>query len=92
MPQDIRSSAYYAEMLGFEMTPKELEAVGVKVVSYPRMLSTAALKGMMNALAAFAPQIDADAPTPHPGLMVTFAELNKIMGLDRLNELEEKYK
>ena len=72
------------------LTPKQLESLGVCCVSYARMLTSAALKGMMNALAAFAPQIDADRPTPHPELMVTFGELNRIMGLDRLNELEEK--
>ena len=35
------------------MTPKELEAMGVAVVSYPRMLSTAAMRGMIKAMEAF---------------------------------------
>ena len=74
------------------LTPKQLQDLGVCCVSYARMLTSAALKGMINALEAFAPQIKADRPTERPELMVTFAELNAIMGLDQLNALEDKYK
>ena len=45
------------------MTPKQLQDLGVRSVSYARMLSSAALRGMMNALEAFAPTIGADGPT-----------------------------
>ena len=74
------------------LTPKQLQGLGVCCVSYARMLTSAALKGMMNALEAFAPQIDADHATERPELMVPFGELNRIMGVDELNALEEKYK
>lgn len=74
------------------LTPRQLEDMGVAVVTYARMLTSAALKGMMNALDAFRPQIGAGKPTAHPELMVTFPELNRLMGIEKLDELEAKYK
>ena len=74
------------------LTPKQLQALGVCCVSYARMLTSAALKGMMNALDAFAPMIDADTVTPRSELQVTFPELNKLMGIEQLDELEERFK
>jgi 2-methylisocitrate lyase-like PEP mutase family enzyme len=73
------------------LTPKQLQALGVRTVSYARMLTSAALKGMQNALAAFAPTIDADRPTERPDLLVPFGELNEIMGLATLEALEKRW-
>ena len=39
------------------VTPRRLQELGVATVSYARMLTSAALRGMMNALEAFAPTI-----------------------------------
>ena len=51
------------------VTPRRLQELGVATVSYARMLTSAALRGMMNALEAFAPTINAGqadaAPRPH---------------------------
>jgi 2-methylisocitrate lyase-like PEP mutase family enzyme len=74
------------------MTPKELQAVGVKVVSYPRMLSTAALKGMMNAMAAFKEEvIGKNHVIDRPDLQASFDELNDLMGMGHLDELERRF-
>jgi 2-methylisocitrate lyase-like PEP mutase family enzyme len=73
------------------LTPRQLEALGVSSVSYPRMLTSAALRGMMNALAAFGETIEADIPVQRPELLVAFEELNRLMGLDELHELEQKF-
>ena len=73
------------------LTPRQLQDLGASSVSYARMLSSAALRGMMNALEAFAPTIDAERPTFRPDLMVQFKELNEIMGSKTLDEIEEKY-
>jgi 2-methylisocitrate lyase-like PEP mutase family enzyme len=73
------------------LTPKQLQEMGAATVSYARMLSTAALRGMMNALEAFAPTINADQPTFRPDLLVPFAELNEIMGSKTLDAIEDKY-
>jgi len=73
------------------LTPKQLQALGAATVSYARMLSTAALRGMMNALEAFAPTINADQPTFRPDLLVSFKELNELMGSKILDAIEDKF-
>ena len=72
-------------------TPKQLQALGAATVSYARMLSSAALRGMMNALEAFAPTINADQPTFRPDLLVSFKELNELMGSKTLDAIEDKF-
>jgi 2-methylisocitrate lyase-like PEP mutase family enzyme len=73
------------------ITPKRLEAIGVATVSYARMLTSAALRGMINALEAFAPTIAADKPALRPELQVSFGELNELMGLKELEALEARW-
>jgi 2-methylisocitrate lyase-like PEP mutase family enzyme len=73
------------------LTPKQLEALGVATVSYARMLTSAALRGMINALEAFAPTIAADKPAQRPDLLVPFGELNELMGLNELEALESRW-
>ena len=72
------------------LTPKQLQDLGVRSVSYARMLSSAALRGMMNALEAFAPTIGADRPTFRPDLLVSFNELNDLMGRRRSRRHREE--
>jgi len=74
------------------MTPKELEALGVAVVSYPRLLTTAALKGMMNAMAVFKDEVvGKHRLVERTDLQVSFDELNELMGMAELDELERRY-
>ena len=73
------------------VTPKRLEALGVATVSYARMLTSAALRGMINALEAFAPTITAETPVQRPDLLVPFGELNELMGLKELETLEARW-
>ena len=73
------------------VTPKQLEALGVATVSYARMLTSAALRGMINALEAFAPTITAATPAQRPDLLVPFCELNELMGLQELEALEARW-
>jgi len=73
------------------VTPRQLEALGVASVSYARMLTSAALRGMINALEAFAPTITADKPAQRPDLLVPFGELNELMGLQELEALEARW-
>ncbi|HXF55880.1 MAG TPA: oxaloacetate decarboxylase [Hyphomicrobiaceae bacterium] len=73
------------------LTPRQLQDLGVAVVSYSRMLTSSALRGMMNALDAFAETIDAPTPRQRPDLMVPFGKLNELMGLAALDELEKRW-
>jgi 2-methylisocitrate lyase-like PEP mutase family enzyme len=72
--------------------PKDLEALGIKQVTYPRLFTAAALKGMKNALAVFENELVAqNRIVDRADLLVTFDEINDLMGLDTLEELEQRY-
>jgi 2-methylisocitrate lyase-like PEP mutase family enzyme len=74
------------------MTPKELEALGVAVVSYPRLLTTAALRGMMNAMAVFKEEVvGKHHVVDRTDLQVSFEEINDLMGMAELDELERRF-
>jgi 2-methylisocitrate lyase-like PEP mutase family enzyme len=73
------------------LTPRQLQALGACTVSYARMLTSAALRGMMNALEAFAPTIEAEQPTFRPDLLVSFKDLNELMGSKILDTIEDKF-
>ena len=72
--------------------PSELQALGVAQISYPRLLSAAALKGMMNALEVFKTDVlGANKAVDRPDLSVTFEEINDLMGVRVLDELERRF-
>lgn len=74
------------------MSPKELQDVGAAAVSYPRLLSTAAVKGMMNAMAVFREEIvQNNRVIERTDLQVGFEELNDLMGMRTLDEIERKF-
>jgi hypothetical protein len=55
------------------------------------MTAARQFRDLQNALAAFAETVDAEKPTARPDLMVPFDELNRLMGLDELEALDERY-
>ncbi len=71
--------------------PAKLQAMGVAAVSYPRLLSTAAVRGMMNAIAAFEDMLVSGEAVDRPDLLVGFDEINKLTGFDHLTGLDETY-
>jgi 2-methylisocitrate lyase-like PEP mutase family enzyme len=72
--------------------PSELRKLGVAQISYPRLLSAAALKGMMNALEVFKSDVlGANKSVDRPDLSVSFEEINDLMGMSVLDELEKRY-
>ena len=74
------------------ISPRELESFGVKAVSYPRLLTSAAIKGMRLAMEAFKNDvIGKGLMLDRPDLAVDFDELNKLVGLDLLASLEERF-
>jgi 2-methylisocitrate lyase-like PEP mutase family enzyme len=74
------------------LSPKQLEEMGVAQVSYPRLLSTAALKGMMNAMQVFMGEVvEKNNVIDRPDLLASFEELNALMGMSELDELEERF-
>lgn len=74
------------------ISPQQLQDIGVAAVSYPRLLTTAALRGMMNALDAFQKEvIGNNSVVERADLQVGFEELNDLMGMKILDEMERKY-
>jgi len=73
------------------LTAKQLQGMGVAMVTYPRMLSSAAVHGMMTAMQAFKDGVYADTPVERPDLQVDFAQLSALMGLTELDAMETKY-
>ena len=71
--------------------PKRLQEMGVAMVSYPRLMSTGAVRGMMNAMDALTDMIAGDEPVERPDLLVPFRDLNALMGIEFLDEMEERY-
>lgn len=71
--------------------PKRLQEMGVAMISYPRLMSTGAVRGMMNAMDALTDMIAGDEPVERPDLLVAFKDINALVGIEYLDELEERY-
>ena len=66
--------------------------MGVAAVAYPRLLSTAALKGMMNAMAVFKQDVVREnRVVDRPDLLVSFDELNDLMGMRYIDDIEARF-
>ncbi|MDA0655565.1 MAG: isocitrate lyase/PEP mutase family protein [Proteobacteria bacterium] len=71
--------------------PKQLQDMGVAAVSYPRLLTTSAVRGMINGLDAFEEMVEANEAIDRPDLCVNFEELNNMLDVAFLDELEDRY-
>ncbi len=73
------------------LSARQLEDMGVSVVICARMLTTAAIQGMKNALAAFGESLATGKVVERPDLLVSFEEVNALTGFDELKRIEENY-
>ena len=74
------------------VSPKELESYGVSAVSYPRLLTSAAVLGMRRAIETFQSDVVAKGMTlDRPDLAVDFEELNDLVGFEFLSDLEAQF-
>lgn len=73
------------------LSVKELEEMGVSVVTFPRLLSSASIRGMQLALEALKKSITEGRVIERNDLVVSFEELNDLMGLSEIMEMEKKY-
>lgn len=71
--------------------PKRLHELGVAQVTYPRLISTAALRGIINAMDAFKEMLEGDRPVDRPDLLASFEDLNELMGINELDRLEAMF-
>lgn len=70
---------------------KELEDIGVAVVSYPRLVTSAAIQGMKNALSVLMQSAQEGKVIERPDLAVSFQEINDLMGLGTIKEMEQRF-
>lgn len=74
------------------IAPKDLQAMGVAQISYPRLLTSAALKGMQNALVVFTRDVvERNQVVDRPDLTASFDEINELTGMAFLDDLERRY-
>lgn len=73
------------------ISAKQLENIGVAVVEYPRLLTAAAIKGMTEALGVLSRSVAEGEVIERPDLLVSFEELNELMGFEEIRELEQRY-
>ena len=72
------------------ISPTRLAELGVRVVIYPRLLTSCAIKGMQNGLDALQQAIKSKAPIERPELLLSFEALNTVVGFDEFQALERK--
>ncbi len=70
---------------------RELQDLGVAVASYPRLVTSAAIMGMRNALSVLQQSVAEGRVIQRPELAVSFAEINDLMGLGTVRELEQRF-
>ena len=70
---------------------RQLEDLGVATVSYPRLLTSAAIQGMKHALGALQEQMQTGRVVEREDLQVSFSELNELMGIGELKEIERRF-
>jgi 2-methylisocitrate lyase-like PEP mutase family enzyme len=73
------------------ISARELEDLGVAVVIYPRLLTAAAIRGMQNALSALQESISTGTVIERPDLLVSFEELNALVGFEQVQAIEQKF-
>ena len=73
------------------ISPRELQQMGAAMVSYPRILSTAAVSGMRKALEVLLESARTGEVYDRPDLVVSFDELIRLMGFPEIQELEKKF-
>ncbi|HZK85374.1 MAG TPA: hypothetical protein VFC58_12040 [Desulfosporosinus sp.] len=73
------------------ISAKQLEDIGVAVVVYSRLLTAAAIRGMQNAIGVLQQSLVDGITVERPDLLVSFEELNNLMGLDHIKEMEQRY-
>jgi len=73
------------------ISARQLEDLGVATVSYPRLLTSAAIMGMKHALGALREQVETGVIVEREDLQVSFGELNELMGIGELKEIERRF-
>jgi 2-methylisocitrate lyase-like PEP mutase family enzyme len=70
---------------------KQLQDLGVAVASCPRLVTSAAIMGMRNALTVLKQSVEEGRVIERPDLAVSFVEINDLMGLRTIREMQQRF-
>ena len=73
------------------LSAAQLQALGVAVVIYPRMLTACALQGMQNGLELLQQSLDTGQVVDRPDALVSFERLHEIIGMHEVEDLEQRF-
>jgi 2-methylisocitrate lyase-like PEP mutase family enzyme len=73
------------------LSARELQDLGVAVVIYPRLLTASALTGMKRGLELLGQSIASGKVVDRPDALVSFEELNDIMGMEEIESMEQRF-
>jgi 2-methylisocitrate lyase-like PEP mutase family enzyme len=73
------------------LSARELQDLGVAVVGYPRVMTSAAIQGMKNALSVLLQSATEGRVIERPDLAVSFQELNELMGFGTIKDMEQRF-
>ena len=73
------------------LSARQLQELGVAAVIYPRMLTACALQGMKTGLELLRQSVESGEVVDRPDVLVSFEELNAIMGMAKVQELERQF-
>ena len=73
------------------LSAREMQDLGVAVAIFPRLLTSTAIQGMKNGLAALQESLNSGRAVERPDLAVSFEELNTLMGFDEVQAIERRF-
>ncbi len=73
------------------ISAKELESMGVAMVTYPRLIFCSAVAGMRKALEVLKESVEKGQVIERPDLVASFEEITELMGVPQIMELEKKF-
>jgi 2-methylisocitrate lyase-like PEP mutase family enzyme len=73
------------------LSPRQLQELGVAAVIYPRLLTSAAIQGMKNAIGALTEAMETGTVRERPELQIGFEELNALVGSEEVDRLEAQF-
>jgi len=73
------------------LSAREMQDLGVAVAIFPRLLTSTAIQGMKNGLAALQESLKTGKVVERPDLAVSFEELNTLVGFDEVQSIEKRF-
>lgn len=73
------------------LSPKEAQELGADLISYPRLITGSAVKGMMNALSTLKESVESGEVIERPDQTIGFEEYTDIIGLPAIEDLEDRF-